>query len=442
MEIADLIIIPLYTILILMVGFIVSELFYPNKSFKKYFVPGLFLKLMGSIVFCLIYKFYYKGGDTFGYFDQSKKISDEIWQNPSLAWKIFNTPEFLDINTSLFIREMGYARADSTFWVVKMSGLFNIFTFDNFFGTALFFAVFGYSGMWALFRVFVKCFPKLEWQAALACLAIPSMIFWGSGIMKDTITLGAMGWLVYGFYCLVIERKRPIVSLLLIYLNTILLLKIKFYILACLLPALLVWGIGHYSRFYLREKSLKFFVWFSSLCFLGIGFYFFQNTIINLGMTFTKLFVYKAMDFQIWHGYVGSQGLSGGGSTYSLGEIDFTLAGVLSKVPASLNVALFRPYFTEVHSVVMVPAAFESLLFLVATLFALFFRGFRSFALMWKNPALQGFLLFTLLFAFIVGFTSFNFGALVRYKIPCMPFFSFILMALLFLNPKDEQLKV
>ena len=41
-----------------------------------------------------------------------------------------------------------------------------------------------------------------------------------------------------------------------------------------------------------------------------------------------------------------------------------------------------------------------------------------------SKPILQMSFIFILLFGFVVGFTSFNFGALARYKIPSMPIFA------------------
>lgn len=441
MEIKDLILIPFYSLFILIAGFIGGELFYPNQSFKKYLVPGLALKLLGSVLFCLVYQFYYHGGDTFGYYHQGLKISSSVWTDPSLTWQLLtSSSRNFNLHTAQYISDMSFMRSDTTFWVVKISAVCNLFAFDSFYGTALLFATFAFSGMWALFRIFIKCFPQLEWQAALACLAIPSLVFWGSGIMKDTITIGAMGWVVYGFYHLIIERKRPISSFLLMYVGAVLLLKIKFYILAALVPSLLIWGIGHYSRNALKETKLKIFIWTVVICGGGVGLWFTRGKVTGSVITFTELFIEKALDFQMWHGYVGSAGLDGGGSTYSLGNIDFSLGGILSKVPASINVALFRPYLTEVHSPVVIPAALESLTFLLSSLFLFFFRGFKTLSILWKNPALQGFLLFTLLFAFLVGFTSFNFGALVRYKIPCLPFVSFLLLALIFLGNEKKTI--
>jgi hypothetical protein len=46
-------------------------------------------------------------------------------------------------------------------------------------------------------------------------------------------------------------------------------------------------------------------------------------------------------------------------------------------------------------------------------------------------------LVFSVIFAFAVGFTSFNFGALARYKIPFMPFYFIALFILADAQKKD-----
>ena len=73
---------------------------------------------------------------------------------------------------------------------------------------------------------------------------------------------------------------------------------------------------------------------------------------------------------------------------------------------------------------VMLLSAFESLAFLFLTIRLLIKVGpFRLYLLATSNPVITFALVFSLIFAFGVGFTSYNFGALVRYKIPCMPFY-------------------
>ena len=47
-----------------------------------------------------------------------------------------------------------------------------------------------------------------------------------------------------------------------------------------------------------------------------------------------------------------------------------------------------------------------------------------------EKPILYTFLVYSLIFGFVVGFTSYNFGALGRYKIPVYSIFAFILIYL------------
>ena len=48
-----------------------------------------------------------------------------------------------------------------------------------------------------------------------------------------------------------------------------------------------------------------------------------------------------------------------------------------------------------------------------------------------KNPVILFCILFSLVFAIFVGMTTLNFGTLVRYKIPCLPFYLIALILIL-----------
>ena len=50
-------------------------------------------------------------------------------------------------------------------------------------------------------------------------------------------------------------------------------------------------------------------------------------------------------------------------------------------------------------------------------------------------------LLFALSFAFVVGISTYNFGSLSRYKIPCTPFYMLFILILLFKDKKIPAVK-
>ena len=121
-----------------------------------------------------------------------------------------------------------------------------------------------------------------------------------------------------------------------------------------------------------------------------------------------------------------------GGSSYNIGELDGTFLGMLKVLPSSVNVTLYRPYIFEVKNIVMLLSSLEStaLLFLTLYLIALH-KPSNFFNLYFKNPFLLFCLVFSIVFAFAIGSSTYNFGSLVRYKIPLLPFFTFSLLKIL-----------
>jgi hypothetical protein len=132
----------------------------------------------------------------------------------------------------------------------------------------------------------------------------------------------------------------------------------------------------------------------------------------------------QAQVFQNNH-YSAEGNTEGTGSGYSLGDYDADIFGLLKVFPAAVNVTLFRPYLWEIRNPVMILAALESFVILVFTLNLFFFRVrfFEAIRILFNSPFVLMCFCFSILFAFSVGFSSYNFGALVRYKIPCMPFY-------------------
>ena len=58
-----------------------------------------------------------------------------------------------------------------------------------------------------------------------------------------------------------------------------------------------------------------------------------------------------------------------------------------------------------------------------------------------KDPMIMYCLLFAITFALFIGVTTLNFGTLVRYKIPCMPFY-IIGLILILQRSKEKKLRL
>jgi len=129
--------------------------------------------------------------------------------------------------------------------------------------------------------------------------------------------------------------------------------------------------------------------------------------------------------------------IEGTRSGYTLGDYDQSVLGMLVQAPSAVAVTLFRPFPWEIKNIVMALSSLESLILTFFTLFVFYKMKFgRLISYFISDDFMIMCLVFTLLLAFIVGFSSYNFGALARYKIPCLPFYFSILFFIL-----DKQKK-
>ena len=189
---------------------------------KKYFIPGLTLKIIGAICLGLVYRYYYQGGDTINYFERgSKFIWEAFLDSPLKAIQLIFANGSYNANTFEYASMIIYYHDLPSYFVVRIAGVFDIFTFHTYTATAILFAVLSFTGIWAMFMAFYKLFPRLHLQFAIALFFIPSVFFWGSGILKDSVTLGSLGWGTYAFIQMFILKRRFVSSTILMIISFI-----------------------------------------------------------------------------------------------------------------------------------------------------------------------------------------------------------------------------
>jgi hypothetical protein len=113
------------------------------------------------------------------------------------------------------------------------------------------------------------------------------------------------------------------------------------------------------------------------------------------------------------------------GAFFNLGEFDGSVSGLIAMAPKALVATFFRPFIWESRNLIMLLSSLEAVVMLIFTL-SLFLkpRGFLIFfSSLFKNALVLYCIAFAILFGIFVGISTFNFGSLVRYKIPCIPFF-------------------
>ena len=205
------------------------------------------------------------------------------------------------------------------------------------------------------------------------------------------------------------------------------------------LPAALLWGIGLLS-YKIKDTRLIMFVRYFLYAVSIVGLVFVGGKLQTemFGQYNVESLGYKSF---VTRDYLYRISMEQDGSGYTLGDMDPTLLGMLEKAPAGVNVTLFRPYLWEARKPIVMISAIEALLYLTFTIVAIVRNNpIRMVQRILADETLQFCLIFTLVFAFAVGISTSNFGSLVRYKIPCLPFYTAFLI-ILFYPPKQELIQ-
>ncbi|MGB0930591.1 MAG: hypothetical protein ACPGVB_07435, partial [Chitinophagales bacterium] len=229
MTFLDAILLPIFIVVILITAFILRETVYKHHIGRKYILAGLGFKIFGALFFCAIYSFYYGGmGDAFVYHESAVILSEIIEESPTLGFKLWaieaNT---YDLRLSELSDKIPYYSGENTYMVVRIATLLGFFCGNSFWVLNLLFATLSFAGLWLMYTVFVDIYPNAKDTMAIAVFFIPSVFFWGSGLLKDTVTMGCVGGFTYGVYHLFFKKDKIFVSIFLIWICSLLIDAIK-----------------------------------------------------------------------------------------------------------------------------------------------------------------------------------------------------------------------
>ena len=436
-DIYDLLLTPIYVGLIILYAIYVRNKNISKKPYYKYYVPAVICKLIGAVGVCLVYTYYYTyGGDATNYFLAAKGYVNVLYElDFEMFWNMIN---FRTNNIYL----AGYGKYQGVEIYFSPNDYYALFTVvltipfcllgaKSFLATACLLAVFSFRGLWLLYEVFVEEFPQYHKLFAYAIFFIPSVFFWGSGILKDTYTLSAIGFFTYAVYMFLIRRKRKIKYILVMVTAALIMIFIKPYIFFAILPGSLTWvffaRIAKLRNPLFRVLALPLML----IVLSGLIIYSMQLLSEYLGEYSMDNVLNKAVKTQ--QDLIRSEQY--GNNNFDIGKFDATIGGIASKIPVAINLALFRPYIWDARNPVMFLSGLENLIMLGFSIYIILkVKTGVLIKSIFSHPLLIFSLLFALFFAFAVGLTTANYGALVRLKIPCIPFYSCALIILFILN--------
>ncbi|MGB3525245.1 MAG: hypothetical protein WBB32_04695 [Flavobacteriales bacterium] len=390
----------------------------------RYYLWGFYAKLVGGMIFTLIYYFYYGGGDTTAYFYSSVPLANLAKQDPiKYMHALFATNSWENRNV-FFSNETGFPYGfiyidTMGYFMAKLISPLVILSFGSYLVTTALVIGITYPGIWKLFQTLARYYPSIKPRLAFSVLFFPSCLFWGSGILKDTFTFAAAAWFVHCIDNLFIIKVKRSSSLFGLILTSAILVFLKPYIFMTLFPACVLWAA--FARVRLIKNSIvRIFVLPSLFLILFAGMFIAMNMMSD---SLGQFALDKALNTIV----IKQDDLKRaqyGSNYFDLGTIEPTWSSVLSKFPEATFAGMFRPVILESRNPMMLIAGLENTLMLGMFLYILYRSRIVHFiTLVRVNPLLQMCFIFSVGYAFMIGVTTPNFGALVRFKIPMVPLF-------------------
>ena len=395
---------------LLVVSWLASRL-YRNQApdLKPYFLPSLGFKIASGMAVGILYFYHYGAGDTISYWQDGVKISEFMKTAPGDAIALF----WDETGNHDFVNSLAQKAPRSLFFS-KICGLIAFAAGDNYWAMAGIFSFVSFLGAWFLFRRVVTHFPNHKKAAAIAFLFFPSVVFWSSGIIKESLGLAALYFLLALCISFLFGRnpswKEWILALISLWIGW----NLKYYWLGIFLPVAfttLMVAILKRSKATIARWELT--VWTGLfIVFLFVGTSIHPNFYPS---RFLEVIVQSNLEFNR---------LSEPPRIVQYLNLEPSVASLVKNAPAGLIAGLFRPFLWEAYNPLSVMAGLENLILLLMVLIALpAIRKLGSGYL--RMPALAA-LVYVVLLAGFLALSTPNFGTLSRYKIGVVPVLVFL----------------
>jgi hypothetical protein len=405
---------------------------YKDTPLFRYFMPAFWLRILFAFVYTLISQYYFIFADTNHYYQAVLDMHRAITDDPSYLTDIYTNLKLTDDNRiinyflydQLSITHM-YMYDLKNFMVPRFALPFSLAFGKSYMAIAFCTSFFAFGGCWRLFKMFYQMYPHLHKKLAIATLFMPSVLFWGVALMKDTICIGALGYFLYAAYNVFIVKRKFWVSLFIMIFFGFLIYYIKPYILICVLPAFTLWLFLR-ARVLIPDKTLR---QIATFLFAGIslvaGFFLVQSfTSSEVASQYSADKLLQTVQYQ--QNIFSDKTASASRSSFSVGKVDESSPlGAFALFPLGIVNTFFRPFPWDVRTPFMAFSFLEAIIFLLVTYQCFRRVGIKkTFNFLASDPVLVFCFVYAIMFGGLVGITTTNFGALVRYKIPCLAFYA------------------
>ena len=404
-----------------------------ERRLRELYFRAFYFKVICVILFTLVTHFYFKGGDTNLFYQATKDLRAAIADDPDNFWVALKTPK-LTLESPLFNYfyydnfeqdlTANYMISTSNFFPGKLALIPSMIFGNSYICINMFFGFFALGGAIRLFKTFYYFYPGMFRELAVACLFLPGVAFWSSSILKDPITFGCIGYILYAFTSIFFRKTAIKGSIIWILVCAYLLFNIKIYVLLVLSLSLVIWQFAEFNKL-IKDRTLRGIFTVMSFGLGAVAGFF----LLNYLTSFEAAREYQ-LDTLMSSAESQRQGYAMINQTLK-GDSHFAIntGNPVLLILGSIVATFFRPFPWEINAPIALLSAAESMVFLLITLGFMLKNGVKKFfGTIFSDGRIIMCFVFAMVFAVAVGSSTANFGALSRYKIPCTPFYMIMLL--------------
>lgn len=374
---------------------------------KSFYWPGLLFKLVAGISLGLIYTHYYEYGDTWSMFHEAIKLENVAFSSFSNFIEVYFKNDFT------VVVDFSYSIQPRAAFMTKIIAPLAYVSGGNYWLVSCYLSLFSFAGFWMLANTTYKLF-KNKWLAVIPTLFFPSIVFWSSGIIKESIAIGALAILFSMLTNFYLQKRFRWLDLIIVLVSLLLLMYLKYYYAAVLIVTYLTLLL---SYLVIPKRSL----WYIEATAV---FVFFTLILTIASLTHPNFWPsrFLAVIVNNYYQYADKSVVDNMVLFENLSPTIFSLA---IHSPKALFAGLFFPLWTSTLDLFKLFSVVENW-FILFTLF----YAMRRFSIP-KNREMRLLLFvmvgFIVIMAIFITFSSPNIGTLVRYRIGYLVIFLIII---------------
>lgn len=382
-----------------------------RSSLRPFYWPALLFKLMSGIALGLLYIHYYSVGDTFNYFTDGVNLARLAREDPG------SYINFLWSGDDSFAvwNELIYKRPRAMF-LSKVTSIFCILTSDNYWIVSIYFSAISFFSAWMLVRKIVVHFQDTLFAATLAFFFFPSVVFWSSGVIKESLAMAALFFLCLVFLRLWVTEKIGPLHWAVAVLALWVLWNLKYYYLAVFLPVAATALMARWFFFRLKSESsgIKITVW----CLIFVG------PLLLISILHPNFYPERFLEVVV-SSHDEFLAISDDDDVIHYTSMEPTAMSIVSNIPLAIFSGLYRPLFLDATTALQYVASLENLLLVLLTIGA--FTRIKNIVNGKHRLLIFSLVIFIIILCIFLALSTPNFGTLSRYRVGFLPFFVLML---------------